>query len=162
MVLEIIHILKDTFQSSTLPSSTGGWFQGLSESTIAEGKDGTIIVNMRNSYSGLDTAPCNCRGYAISTDGGETVGDLQYDHELYDPGVARGCQGSFIGIDLPGRGRELFFSNPHNKTSRVGLIVQVNNASGSGKVGIGCHIMHLARLSQLHILFSSSETRWGK
>ena len=125
----------DTFQSSTLPSSTGGWFQGMSESTIAEGKDGTIIVNMRNSYSGLDTAPCNCRGYAISTDGGETFGELQYDHELYDPGVARGCQGSFIGIDLPGRGRELFFSNPHNKTSRVGLIVQANNASGSGEGG---------------------------
>ena len=119
-----------TFFASDIPT-TSGWYVGFSESTAAQAADGTVILNMRNSLSGTGET-CNCRGYALSDDGGRTFGKVMFDHALLDPGVARGCEGSLVSISSGNGVQELFFSNPHNDTARQNLVVQrANSSAGS-------------------------------
>eukprot|EP00944_MAST-04C_sp_MAST-4C-sp1_P006481 g6481.t1 len=117
-----------TFLSSKIATDTG-WYFGFSESTVAETADGTVILNMRNSLSGTEKS-CNCRGYAISADGGESFGKVMFDHELLDSG----CQGSIVAVPADDGSRELYFSNPHNRHLRQNLTVQRANSAKNGSV----------------------------
>ena len=67
------------------------------ESQIAELSDGTVMMNTRIPDE------THLRGIALSSDGGESWGSLQYDETLIDPM----CQGSIINTE-----QGLVFSNP--------------------------------------------------
>lgn len=80
----------------------------MDECTLAELEDGTVYLNMRNNH--IDNYPnrtsCDCRAYALSTDGGATFGKVRFDPALISPV----CQAT-LSTPTPGA---LLFANPAN------------------------------------------------
>ena len=91
---------------------------GFNESQIAELSGGRIMLNMRH-----DGPEPDCRGVAISEDGGLTWDADRRDTTLVEP--AGGCQGSIIRLQ-DGR---LLFSNPASR-KRERLTVRVSSDEG--------------------------------
>eukprot|EP00050_Salpingoeca_kvevrii_P015933 m.51263 g.51263 ORF g.51263 m.51263 type:complete len:175 (+) comp6597_c0_seq2:722-1246(+) len=87
---------------------------------IAELKNGSVIINMRNSH--LDPGHCNCRGIAISHDGGETWSSVYWAPELIEPVCSAG---------LINHAGSLYFSNPHSTHTRANMTVMVSHDDGA-------------------------------
>ncbi len=92
---------------------------GMNESQVAELRDGRLLLNMRHHGSAPD-----CRGVAISGDGGLTWNAMRRDDALVEP--AGGCQGSLIRLP-DGR---LLFSNPASRR-REHLTVRASDDDGA-------------------------------
>jgi sialidase-1 len=90
----------------------------VNESTVAELSDGKLMLNMRNSGSTF-------RRVSVSTNGGETWGELWTDTRLIEPV----CQGSLLSHNLSGR-HVLFFSNPAS-TERVNMTLRMSEDDGN-------------------------------
>lgn len=86
-------------------------FDQMDECTVAELSDGRVYLNMRNNHLLLPSGgKCNCRTYAVSSDGGATFGSVMFDKALTTPV----CQGS-----LSSSGGKLLFANPSSTFSRT-------------------------------------------
>ena len=89
------------------------------EATVAELKDGSLMLNMRNG---------GCRLVAISHDGGETFSESSADSTLVEPR----CQASLAGYTPKGKPTgTLFFSNPAHSTKRVEMTVKRSDDDGA-------------------------------
>ena len=53
----------------------------MDESALVELSDGSLMANMRNLHHNT----CDCRGVAISKDGGRTFQNTTYDNTLISP-----------------------------------------------------------------------------
>lgn len=100
-----------TYYSHLIYSDDGGktWHlgglvkeKGGNESSVAELPDGRLMLNMRN----YNSQHPHVRAYALSRDGGRTMGQMQFHDDLLEPV----CQGSLLAFDK----HTLLFSNPHS------------------------------------------------
>lgn len=85
------------------------------ECSLAELPDGRVYINMR-SYRGE-----GCRASAISSDGGETWGEISPERLLPDPV----CQGSVLAM-----GERLLFTNPASALRREKLTLKQSRDLG--------------------------------
>ena len=89
-------------------------FEYMDECTVAAmpGRANTVYLNMRNKHfpNYPNHTSCDCRAYAVSDDGGETFGPLQFDPTLVTPV----CQAT-----LSTAGGALLFANPASAHSRT-------------------------------------------
>ena len=89
-------------------------FPYMDECTVAAmpGRTNTVYLNMRNNHfkNFQNHTSCDCRAFAISNDGGETFGPLQFDPTLISPV----CQAT-----LSTAGGALLFANPASTSSRT-------------------------------------------
>lgn len=101
----------------------GGVLPGGNESTVAEIADGSLKYNAR-WQSGDDRF---ARHYAVSRDGGQTLGDVVRDATLIEPV----CQGSLIGYSTRGRTTDkLLFCNPASTSKRENLTLRLSVNGG--------------------------------
>lgn len=123
LVVPCDHIEAGTkkYYSHVICSDDGGatWMIGgttptdqVNECAVAELKDGTLLLNMRNYDRSRRT-----RAQARSSDGGITWSEIEHNDQLPEPI----CQASLIALD---GGRRLVFSNPASATDRVALTVR--------------------------------------
>ena len=118
------------YSSHFIISDDGGlsWYIGAimfggNESTVAETADGSLMYNAR-WQSGDDRF---ARHYAISRDGGLTLGEIVRDATLIEPV----CQGSIIGYSTRGRATDkLLFCNPASTTNRENLTLRSSPDGG--------------------------------
>jgi len=95
-----------------------GWAAGRSpqkggdESAPTMLPDGRVYLSMRNDRL---NASCDCQAFALSSDGGETFGAMQFDPTLVSPV----CEGSVAVL-----GGRLFFANPASKAERRDITVR--------------------------------------
>jgi len=97
-----------------------GWSLGrpvaadTNESQIVELADGRLMLNMRQGTGQ------SCRAVALSTDGGESWGDVTWDRTLNECP----CQASFIRYSDAdgGGGSRILFANPDNVGERFGVV----------------------------------------
>lgn len=92
------------------------------ESTVTELPDGSLLLNMRNMNQHEKH-----RLQALSSDGGNSVGEIRHVPELMEPV----CQGSII--NYPKRGNisdTLLFSNPHDVV-RKNMSIQISRDGGN-------------------------------
>ena len=74
---------------------------------------GAVMANMRSDHLNKS---CDCRAFAISTDGGASFSDVQWDSALISPV----CQATIIsGASPSGNGSALYFANPASKSQRA-------------------------------------------
>ena len=85
---------------------------GVDEANMAELADGTVYLSMRNDHA---NASCDCVAYALSHDGGESFGPIQYDAALISPV----CEAAVAGYN-----GALYFSNTADKTHRANITVR--------------------------------------
>ena len=90
----------------------------MDEIALVELSDGRVMTNIRNQH--LDA--CDCRAVALSSDGGETWGDIYYDPQLPSPV----CQASIVSIN-----NTLYFSNPASTGARVNITVRKSLDDGT-------------------------------
>ena len=99
------------------------------ECQVVELHDGRLMVNARN-YRGTEgdqSTHAKQRAVAISTDGGETWGDVTYNSTLIEPV----CQASLIKhSDDVFRQAPFFFSNPASKEKRHKMTVRMSTDQG--------------------------------
>lgn len=88
------------------------------ECQIAEGENGTILMNSRNQ------GPDHYRVVSQSTDGGETWSELTVDRNLIDPV----CTGSILRVSF--RPNLLVFCNPASQTHRVNGTLRFSSDNG--------------------------------
>jgi len=129
---------KSTMHSHVIYSDDGGraWELGgtskrdTDECQVAELSDGTLLINMRNSWErdGKKLEGGGIRAIAWSKDGGETWSDIQFDSALIEPI----CQGSIIRYTDENRHdiNRLLFSNPGSRKSRVNMTVRLSYDEG--------------------------------
>ena len=53
----------------------------MDEAQLVELDNGMIMANMRNNHLN----PCDCRGVSLSSDSGETFGNITFDPTLISP-----------------------------------------------------------------------------
>jgi len=94
-------------------SVSGTVLAKMDEAQLVELPDGRVMANMRNDHL---NASCQCRGVAISEDGGATFGPITFDPELVSPV----CAGSI----LAGRNGGVFFANPASTVARANGVVR--------------------------------------
>lgn len=93
------------------------------ESTVAELKNGSILLNMRN----YNRTTGQCRIVALSKDGGIHFEPSHFDYSLIEPR----CQGSLLNYTYKGKPTKiLLFSNPSSETKRMNMTVQVSRDQG--------------------------------
>lgn len=101
----------------------GGTMIGGNESTVAELADGRIMYNARWQSGDERFA----RHYAISNDGGESLGAVVRDATLVEPV----CQGSIIGYSSKYRPTDkLLFCNPASTNRREQLTLRLSKDGG--------------------------------
>lgn len=102
--------------------------RGGNECMSAELANGDIMLNMREFKRWADTTKLNHqRQVAISTDGGETLGDIVFDPQL--PEAI--CEGSLIRYRFRHRKDDwLLFANPTNPDVRAELKVKLSKDRG--------------------------------
>ena len=101
---------------------------GMDEANMAELADGTVYLSMRNAHA----TSCDCVAYALSTDGGQTFGPIQYDPVLISPE----CEAAVAGYD-----GALYFSNTADKRQRANLTVRRTAAGGAPTAWISSHLV---------------------
>lgn len=98
---------------------------GGNECTVVELKNGDLMLNMRN----YNREKGKCRSYVISSDGGQTWGEMKYATDLIEPV----CQGAILNLTNK-RGKlseTLVFSNPASETLRNQMTVKVSSNNGA-------------------------------
>jgi Neuraminidase (sialidase) len=127
-----------TMHSHVIYSDDGGktWKLGgtakrdTDECQVVELSDGTLLINMRNSWErdGKKLEGGGIRAIAWSKDGGETWSDIQFDSALIEPI----CQGSIICYTDENRHdiNRLLFSNPGSRKARVNMTVRLSYDEG--------------------------------
>ena len=106
-----------------------------SESTVVKLKNGSLLVNIRDSLNvedERDKTRCGCRLIGRSDDGGATWAALWQEPDLWSSGV----EGSMITTSTCTSGTSLpssivWFSNPRSKTGRVNGTVYYSVNDGS-------------------------------
>lgn len=74
---------------------------------------GAVLANMRSDHLNKS---CDCRAFALSTDGGASFSSVQWDSALISPV----CQATIISGPAPrGNGSALYFANPASTTQRA-------------------------------------------
>lgn len=103
---------------------SGGTAEGEgNESTVAELKNGGIMLNMRN----YNRQAGKCRIVAISKDGGNRFQTAYLDRALIEPR----CQGSLLNYTPKGkRSKTLLFSNPASETKRNNMTINISHNQG--------------------------------
>ena len=99
------------------------------ECQVVELHDGKLMINMRNYWGSEGGKPEHGkkRSVAISSDGGHSWGDLQFNDTLVEPI----CQASLIKhSDDVFRAAPLFFSNPASKDERIRMTVRMSDDQG--------------------------------
>jgi sialidase-1 len=96
---------------------------GGNESTVAELKNGSILLNMRN----YNRDAGKCRLVALSKDGGSSFGPSFLDRSLVEPL----CQGSLLNYTSNGKcTKNLLFSNPSSESKRANMTIQMSRDGG--------------------------------
>lgn len=122
------------YSSHVIYSDNGGkrWKMGGdigsgNESTIAECSDGSLLINLRDSYKANPEENKNVRLAARSFDGGKTFTEAWYEYQLIEPR----CQGSLINAALESAPSSLLlFSNPRCKNKRSNMTVMKSADNG--------------------------------
>ena len=93
---------------------------GMDESQLVELSNGSVMANMRNN----NLWNCNCRGIAISNNGGTTFTLPYPDPQLISPI----CEASIMSLN---NGNIILFSNPSNDKQRVNMQIKksINNGN---------------------------------
>ncbi len=92
----------------------------VNECTIAELKNGSLMLNMRN-YDRAQKA----RKISLSNDGGLTWGNIYSDPALIEPI----CQASLLNFSQSGKGK-LLFLNPADEDARVNMTLRLSTDQG--------------------------------
>ena len=97
------------------------------ESTVAELKNGDLMLNMRRPRHKNHADNGSCRLAAVSHDQGITLEHQYYDRVLTEPV----CNGSIINYTPKGKLTEtLLFSNPDHPIKRKNMTVKISKDSG--------------------------------
>lgn len=97
------------------------------ESTVAELRNGDLMLNMRGPRSKNRAENGSCRLVAVSRDAGLSFGPKYYDRALTEPV----CNGSIINYTPRGKlTGTLLFSNPNHPAKRKDMTVKISKDSG--------------------------------
>jgi len=98
------------------------------ECAVAELADGSLMLNMRDNRNRSDKSETNGRAVSTTTDLGATWKVHSSDHGALPEPV---CMASLIHHTLKDGRRILIFSNPHSRTSRRKMTIQVSLDDGT-------------------------------
>ena len=115
---------KDHGKSWTL-SSPGR--DNTTECSVAELKDGSLMLNIRDNRNRKDKSKTNGRAVSVTKDMGKTWKVHSSDHGALPEPV---CMASLISHDLKDGRRVLFFSNPNSKYKREKMTVRMSLDQG--------------------------------
>jgi sialidase-1 len=97
------------------------------ECAVATLSDGSLLLNMRDNRNRAANATTNGRAISITRDLGKTWTIHPADRSALPEPV---CMASMISHALPDGRCVLIFSNPHNKTSRREMTIQISFDDG--------------------------------
>ena len=97
------------------------------ESAVAELSDGSLMLNMRDNRNRKDKSETNGRAVSVTTDLGKTWKVHPSDHRSLPEPV---CMASLISHRLKDGRIVLFFSNPHHKSRRQKMTLQMSLDDG--------------------------------
>ena len=97
------------------------------ECSVAELKDGSLMLNIRDNRNRKDKSKTNGRAVSVTHDMGKTWKIHSSDHGVLPEPV---CMASLISHDLKDGGRVLFFSNPNSKHKREKMTVRMSLDQG--------------------------------
>jgi sialidase-1 len=97
------------------------------ECSVAELKDGSIMINIRDNRNRKDKSKTNGRAVSVTHDMGKTWKVHSSDHGFLPEPV---CMASLISHDLKDGPRVLFFSNPNSKYKREKMTVRMSLDQG--------------------------------
>ena len=97
------------------------------ESAVAELSDGSLMLNMRDNRNRKDKSETNGRAVSVTTDLGKTWKVHPSDHGSLPEPV---CMASLISHRLKDGRTVLFFSNPHHKSRRQKMTLQMSLDDG--------------------------------
>ena len=115
---------KDHGKSWTLSSPAR---DNTTECSVAELKDGSLMLNIRDNRNRKDKSKTNGRAVSVTNDMGKTWKVHSSDHGALPEPV---CMASLISHDLKNGGRVLFFSNPNSKYKREKMTVRMSLDQG--------------------------------
>ena len=115
---------KDHGKSWTLSSPAR---DNTTECSVAELKDGSLMLNIRDNRNRKDKSKTNGRAVSVTGDMGKTWEVHSSDHGALPEPV---CMASLISHDLKDGGRVLFFSNPNSKYKREKMTVRMSLDQG--------------------------------
>ena len=98
------------------------------ESAVAELSDGSLMLNSRDNRNRQDKSETNGRAVSITSDLGTHWTVHSSDHGSLPEPV---CMGSLISHRLSNDRTVLFFSNPHHKSQRKNMTVQMSLDDGT-------------------------------
>ena len=97
------------------------------ECSVAELKDGSLMLNIRDNRNRKDKSKTNGRAVSVTEDMGKTWKVHSSDHGALPEPV---CMASLISHDLKDGRRVLFFSNPNSKYKREKMTVRMSLDQG--------------------------------
>ena len=115
---------KDHGKSWTLSSPAR---DNTTECSVAELKDGSLMLNIRDNRNRKDKSKTNGRAVSVTDDMGKTWKIHSSDHGALPEPV---CMASLISHDLKDGRRVLFFSNPNSKYRREKMTVRMSLDQG--------------------------------
>ena len=115
---------KDHGKSWTLSSPAR---DNTTECSVAELKDGSLMLNIRDNRNRKDKSKTNGRAVSVTKDMGKTWKVHSSDHGALPEPV---CMASLISHDLKDGRRVLFFSNPNSKYRREKMTVRMSLDQG--------------------------------
>ena len=115
---------KDRGKSWTLSSPAR---DNTTECSVAELKDGSLMLNIRDNRNRKDKSKTNGRAVSVTKDMGKTWKVHSSDHGALPEPV---CMASLISHDLKDGRRVLFFSNPNSKYKREKMTVRMSLDQG--------------------------------
>ena len=115
---------KDHGKSWTLSSPAR---DNTTECSVAELKDGSLMLNIRDNRNRKDKSKTNGRAVSVTKDMGKTWKIHSSDHGALPEPV---CMASLISHDLKDGRRVLFFSNPNSKYRREKMTVRMSLDQG--------------------------------
>ena len=115
---------KDNGKSWTLSSPAR---DNTTECSVAELKDGSLMLNIRDNRNRSDKSKTNGRAVSVTKDMGKAWKVHSSDHGVLPEPV---CMASLISHDLKDGRRVLFFSNPNSKYKREKMTVRMSLDQG--------------------------------
>ena len=97
------------------------------ECSVAELKDGSLMLNIRDNRNRKDKSKTNGRAVSVTEDMGKTWKVHSSDHGALPEPV---CMASLISHDLKDGRRVLFFSNPNSKYKREKMTIRMSLDQG--------------------------------